>query len=89
MEVIGDAGYHGEQAENGGYRGQKNGPQARAPGCDDRLTKMHPSLVQPVGVVDEHDGVVNYYSCKGDNANPGHDNTEGQPHDREPEEHPP
>lgn len=88
MEIIGDTRDHGQQAEDRCHRRQQNRPQARASGGDDGLPEVHPSLVEPVGVMDEDDGIVDHYPGQGDDPDPGHDDAKGQLHNGKAKEDP-
>ena len=78
MEIVGDAGDHGQQAEDRCHRGQQDRPQAGTSSSDDRLPEVHPPLAEPVGVIDEDDGVVDHHPGQGNDSYPGHDDAKGQ-----------
>ena len=80
MEIEGDAGDHGQKAEDRCRSGQQYRPQAGASGSNDRLPEVHPPLVEPVGVIDEDNSVVDHHSGKGDDPHTGHDDAKGQVH---------
>ncbi|MBA7695875.1 hypothetical protein ES703_104515 [subsurface metagenome] len=81
MEIVCDACDHWQKAEDCCRSSQQDRPQAGASGSNDRLPEVHPPLVEPVGVIDEDNAIVDYHSGQGDDTNTGHNDAKGQFHD--------